>query len=238
MNKIIKPNVSPALPRPLNLILLVEDDASLGEILVETLQHQTFSVQWVTTVKEAKSILSEKKFSLVLLDVGLPDGNGFDLAEWMNKNTPTPILFLTALNSAENRLKGYELGAHEYIPKPFHQKELLIRIQKVLDTKRTTTHHMTVGNAVIDFDKMTVTRENQAPEYLQTRDFKLLKLLIDRAPKAVSRDEILNQLWGEDQFPTQRTIDNSIVRLRQSLGTQGAAAIRSVRGLGYQWNTE
>jgi DNA-binding response OmpR family regulator len=141
-------------------------------------------------------------------------------------------MFMTAASSAQNRLEGFEIGAEEFIPKPFHLKELFIRIRHVLDT-RNTRHVVPFGSKTIDLDAMAVVHDDGTREYPQPRDFRILRLLIEWAPRVVSRDEILDRVWGEDRFPAERTVDNAIVRLRHSLGDQ---AIRSVRGVGYQWS--
>ena len=126
-------------------------------------------------------------------------------------------------------------GLDEFIPKPFHLKELFIRIRRVLET-RATRHVVSLGRETIDLQAMAIVHEDGSREYPQSRDFQVLRLLIESAPRVVSRDEILDRVWGEDRFPTPRAVDNAIVRLRQLLGHAGAGAIRSVRGIGYQWS--
>jgi DNA-binding response OmpR family regulator len=219
-------------------LLLVEDDASLGETLQERLAKEGYSVRWVDTQKDAEKSFEAESFDLVILDVGLPDGSGFDLARKLPKVkkgcVPTPFLFITAMNTAEHRLEGYELGAEEFIPKPFHLKELLIRVRHVLET-HSSSHEVRINDCVIDLVARTVAKDGGENEFLQTRDFELLKLLIEAAPRVVSRDEILDAIWGEDKFPSQRTVDNAIVRLRQAIGDTDGGVIRSARGIGYQW---
>jgi DNA-binding response OmpR family regulator len=142
------------------------------------------------------------------------------------------------MNSAEHRLEGYEIGAEEYIPKPFHLKELLLRVRHVLETHDPGEHssnRIKVGDRVIEIEARAVTMPGGEREFLATRDFELLTQLIHSAPRVLSRDEILEKLWGEDHFPSNRTIDNAIVRLRQVLGDDEQKYIRSVRGVGYQW---
>lgn len=214
-------------------ILLVEDDLSLGETLNERLAKEGYEVLWVQTQKDAEQAALSRPFDLVLLDVGLPDGSGFDLARKIRKQTSMPIVFMTAMNTAEHRLEGYEIGAEEFIPKPFHLKELLLRVRHVLEN-HSAAHEVQVGGRTIDFDSQTIVSETGEREFLPAKDFQLLKLLVESAPKVVSRDDILNQLFGEDRFPNHRTVDNAVVRLRQALGGE-PEKIRSVRGIGYQW---
>lgn len=218
-------------------ILLVEDDVSLGETLTERLKKE-YDVSWGKSLAEAWSLFSKAKdFDLIILDVGLPDGTGFELAEKIKQLSPTLFLFLTAQADAESRLRGFELGAEEYIPKPFHLKELLIRVKHVLEA-HVPTREIQLENSVIDFTKMSVQRKSGPIEYPPVTDMKILQLLVEKSPRVLSRDEIMNEIWGVDKNPSHRTIDNIIVRLRQLLGDDGEKHIRSVRGVGYQWSTE
>jgi len=213
-------------------ILLVEDDSSLGATLRERLQKEGYSVSWARSKAEAQEESTKQAFDLYIFDVGLPDGNGFELAQLLPHK---PLVFLTAQGDAESRLKGYDLGAEEYIPKPFHLRELLMRIRHVLDNHMPSSV-LQIGDITINFDSFTFERAGRQ-ESMQSKDLSLLKLLIQRSPRVVSRDEALNLLWGEDRFPSNRTVDNSILRLRTALGEAGAS-IESVRGVGYRWNAE
>lgn len=215
-------------------ILLVEDDLGLGETLRERLMKEKYVVDWCQSLKEAEAFFQQKKYNLVILDLGLPDGSGFTLAKMIQQQRATPMVFMTAMNTAENRLEGYELGAEEFIPKPFHLKELLMRVKHVLDNHAERDSLM-IHQKRIQFAAQMIVHEDGREEVLAKRDFDLLKLLIQSSPKILSRDEILNRLWGEDKFPSHRTVDNTIVRLRQALGDSNAEMIRSIRGVGYQW---
>ncbi|HEY8270474.1 MAG TPA: response regulator transcription factor [Pseudobdellovibrionaceae bacterium] len=216
-------------------ILLVEDDTSLGETLKERLSKD-YQVLWAQSVRAAKETLRlEGNLDLVILDIGLPDGLGFEVAEYIKAQNMHPLfIFLTAQADAEARLKGFELGAEEFIPKPFHLKELLLRVKHVLDL-HAPQEEIVIEGVVINFTSLSVKRPNGQIEYPPMTDIKILQLLIDRAPHVVSRDEIINEVWGLDKNPSHRTVDNTIVRLRQLIGENGEAYIRSVRGVGYQW---
>lgn len=215
-------------------ILLVEDDKSLGTTLKERLEKEFVSVLWARTQKDAETLFIENQFDLVVLDVGLPDGDGFELARWIRTRSPVPFIFVTAQGSAEERLRGYELGAEEYIPKPFHLKEFLLRIGHVLKT-HTPIQVLKVADVSIDLTAMCIETADGKKELLPQKDFLVLKKLITHSPKVLSRDEILDQVWGEESFPSTRSVDNAILRLRQNLGHQASSWIRSVRGVGYQW---
>lgn len=213
-------------------VLLIEDDASLGQTLAERLGKDGLAVTWARSVREARGAFAAGPWDLAIVDVKLPDGSGFGLARELRGRSTAPIMFMTALNSAENRLEGFEIGADEYLPKPFHLKEFMLRVRHVLGRHRAS-HVVQAGASEIDFGAMTVTRGTSRVQ-LQARDCQVLKMLIDAAPRVVARAEILDRVWGEHRFPTPRGVDNAIVRLRQALDDDDRM-IRSVRGVGYQW---
>ncbi|MBY0497583.1 MAG: response regulator transcription factor [Cyanobacteria bacterium] len=217
----------------MSCVLLVEDDRSLGKTLAERLAKEGIDVEWVETLAAGRAAAGQP-WDLAIVDAMLPDGSGFDLAPEIRRRSLTPIMFMTALNSAESRLRGFELGADEYLPKPFHLKEFMLRVRHVLQTQppRRLTR---IGGVSIDWDAMAVDRADDERVFLQVRDCRVLQLLIDAAPRAIDRSEILDRVWGETEFPSQRTVDNAIVRLRQALGDADGSWIRSVRGIGYQW---
>ncbi len=215
-------------------LLLVEDDRSLGATLHERLLREQYDVAWVETKQRALKKLDEGLWDLVILDIGLPDGSGFELARHIKQSTSVPIMFMTALSTAEHRLEGFEIGAEEFVPKPFHLKELLLRVKHVLD-RYPVRHQISCNGRVVELESRVIVQPDGRREHPAARDFDLLQLLISGSPGVISRNQILDVLWGEDKFLNQRTIDNMIVRLRQSLGDTNSSFIRSVRGVGYQW---
>ncbi len=222
-------------------LLLVEDDESLGATLQERLAKEGYAAEWARDLASARAKAKHSTFDLVVLDVGLPDGTGLEFAQELRAASNVPFIFVTARNSAEDRLLGYEIGAEEYIPKPFHLKELLLRVRHVLDNHPIESssprgeRKFIVFGRTIDLDAMAVEAADGKREFLAARDHRLLEFLIQSSPKVVSRDEILNEVWGEEKFPSSRTVDNAIVRLRQALGDREGTVIRSVRSVGYQW---
>lgn len=214
-------------------LLLVEDDVSLGQILEERLSED-YQISWARTAFEALRLVQEKRdYHLIILDVGLPDINGFELAKKIKPITHAPFLFLTAQSDAESRLKGYQMGAEEFIPKPFHLKELLIRIEHVIK------NHPVIDETLIDgvkfsFTKFQIEFSPQQIVTLGSSDMKILELLINKSPKVLDRDEIMSSVWGADSEMSHRSIDNIIVKLRSILGHLGDR-IKTVRGQGYQW---
>ncbi|MEO0337186.1 MAG: response regulator transcription factor, partial [Pseudomonadota bacterium] len=201
-------------------ILIVEDDEILGETLFERVQKEGHKVYWAQSRSEAEVILKDKALDLLILDVGLPDGSGFDLAEVVKATNDTPIIFLTAQASAEDRLKGFELGAEEFIPKPFHLKELLMRVKHVLKD-HVSQRRLKIAGVEIDFDVRSVTAPGGPTHFLGQKEYDVLWMLVERAPVTISRDEFLDHAWRDSSNPSHRTVDNLIVNLRQALGPAG-----------------
>ncbi len=218
-------------------LLLVEDDRSLGATLKDRLALEGYRVQWVETRQRALKKLSEGLWDLLILDVGLPDGSGFELAREVKAHSSLPIMFITAMGTAENRLEGFEIGAEEFIPKPFHLRELLLRVRHVFE-KHPVRRQVSCNGRTIELDSRTIIQPDGQREHPPARDFELLELLISSAPRVVSRNQIIDTLWGEDKLGNQRTVDNMIVHLRQSLGDADSKFIRAVRGVGYQWSSD
>ena len=216
-------------------ILLVEDDPSLGLTLSERLSEEGHLLHWARTRAEALNILAQHSLDLCLLDIGLPDGSGLGIAREIKARGDTAVIFLTAMNSAEYRLEGFEIGAEDYIPKPFHFKELKLRIERVLQ-KSSSAQFIKSASITLDLARRAVLLPNASEETPASRDFDLLRLLVEFSPRVVSRDEIYRRLWSrDDERSSLRTIDNVILRLRTMLKKGGADPIRSVRGVGYQW---
>lgn len=218
-------------------LLILEDDISIGTSLVSQLRQEGFEVHLSPTVAEFKN-QSLKGVRAFILDVGLPDGSGFDVVPLIRAQSKAPIVLMTALNSAENRLRGFELGAHEFIPKPFLFKELLLRLRHVLDEAPPQRQSLQLPQGTLDLEKMSFESRSGEISFFAVKDFRVLQMLIRESPKPVSRDQILDHVWGEDKFPSQRTIDNVIVRIRQLIGDESGEIIRSIRGFGYQWILE
>jgi DNA-binding response OmpR family regulator len=218
-------------------VLLVEDDVSLGRTLESRLVNEGVDVTWVQTVAAAEAAIATSRWDLAIVDVKLPDGSGFGLARRVKRGSLTPVMFMTALNSAENRLEGFEIGADEYLPKPFHLKEFILRVRHVLATQRVP-ELIEVRGRQIDLAALSVTAPDGQRSFLQVRDGRVLRMLIAAAPSVVGRAELVDRVWGREQEPSPRAIDNAVVRLRQALHDDDGQLIRSVRGMGYQWAPE
>jgi two-component system, OmpR family, alkaline phosphatase synthesis response regulator PhoP len=223
-------------------LLLVEDERNVAETLAERLRTEGFTVKRADSVASARRAIAEEPVELALLDVGLPDGSGFELARVLRERAPgTAIIFLTAHASAEDRIRGLELGADDYVGKPFHFRELLLRIQNCLKRAQDLARvpgeirgQVRIGRALVDFERFSATADG-ASVALTHKECAVLRLLAERVGKAVSRDEILDRAWSADEFPTSRTVDNFIVRLRKLVELDAAdpRVIRSIRGVGY-----
>jgi len=213
-------------------ILLVEDDASLQEVIKEQLGEAGYEVFAASTKAEAIQLIRTHIFNLAIIDVGLPDGSGFGIPPELNGKNSVPFIFLTAMNSAEYRLEGYELGAADYMPKPFHMRELLLRIKKAIGSSEESEKILLHG-IELDLLAKNFNLKNGGEVAPAVKDFDLLLFLVQNRMRIVSRQELLEEVFDDDTHP--RTIDNAIVRLRQHLSGLGEDRIRSVRGVGYQW---
>ena len=222
-------------------ILFLEDEKNIGATLTERLQEEYSDVTWAATVAEAELQLEKRSFDLALLDIGLPDGSGFDVAESIRRAYPaTAVVFLTAMGAPDDRIRGLEMGAEDYVVKPFHLQELLLRIRNVLKrTNRIKEHNnnsvVRMGMASIDFERFSATVNGTATT-LTHKECLLLQLLHEKRGQVVSRDEILDGVWPEGEFPSQRTVDNFIVKIRRLIDGLNANErfITSIRSVGYR----
>ena len=226
-------------------ILMVEDEVNLQQTLSERLTDEGYELAVAGNVQQAKKLLSNEFFHLAILDVGLPDGTGFDIArEIRNQHLDMAIVFLTAFGAPEQRILGLELGAEDYIVKPFHFRELLLRIQNAL--KRTayqakdadvTEQDLVIGNTRVDLRAFTIERDGEKGS-LSAKEAALLRLLYRKKGQVVSREEILERVWGDDGQITSRTVDNFISGLRKRFGDQQRdnQIFQNVRGVGYRLN--
>ena len=222
----------------------MEDEINVGSTLSERLRADGMEVEWVKSVEEAELQSKQKRFDLAILDVGLPDGTGFQVAERLKKSDrATALLFLTAYGAPEDRVRGLELGAEDYITKPFHLRELLLRVHNALKRARYLKSELhnaaAIGKAEFFFDRFEV-KVNSETLPLSHKECALMKYLVERRGSVVSRDELIAEIWNEGDYPTTRTIDNFILRLRKWIEVEpdDPKWIRSVRGVGYQLENE
>ena len=202
-------------------ILVIEDDQSLLETLTSLLEAENFKVISTMDGEEGFQLASREKIDLIILDVGLPSLGGLEVCKGLRaKNVITPIIMLTGEKKEEiDKVLGLEFGADDYMIKPFGAKELLARIKAVLRRFQPETGEVeeySFGDVHINFKKQTASK-GEEELYLTAKEFGLLKLLISHEGEVVSRDLILNEVWGYDKFPTTRTVDTFIHHLRQKI---------------------
>jgi two-component system alkaline phosphatase synthesis response regulator PhoP len=226
-------------------ILLVEDELSLAEGIKLNLEMEGLACTWIPRGDEALKRILAEPYDLVLLDVMLPGMDGFSVCERVRaaKNF-TPILFLTAKNSEDDRVHGFETGGDDYLGKPFQVRELLTRVRAILRREawyknRTLGSRQSFGAHWVDFDNFCGEGPG-GPFQLGVKECMILKLLMEKAGQVVSRQEILDKVWGEDSYPTTRTVDNFIVRLRRSMEEDAHHPrwIHTIRSVGYQFDPE
>jgi len=224
---------------PSKTILLVEDDPSLAMGLVDALEFEGFAVVHASRGSEAVELARLRAPDCILLDLMLPDLNGYQVCERIRRHDPsTPIVMLTARSQEADKIRGLDVGADDYVTKPFSIGELLARIRAVL--RRTSRpgageQAFVIGEASIDPVAHTLLRGEHA-EQLSFYEVELLKLLYERKGQPVSRDEILKRVLGIDGNPSNRTVDNFVVKLRKKIEQEPAQPrhILTVYGLGYK----
>lgn len=211
-------------------ILLVEDNDILAKGLIYSLNQKEYEVKYVTNVKETINFLNNEKINLIILDISLPDGNGFTLYEKEIKNKNIPTIFLTAKDDEDDIVKGLELGAEDYITKPFSTRELIARIKKILSKEKKNTI-VKIENISFDIDKMIVYK-NQEEIKLTSLELKILHLLFINLNKAVTRDYIIEKIWewtGNDV--NDNTVTVYLKRIREKLDSD---IIKTIKGIGYR----
>jgi DNA-binding response OmpR family regulator len=229
-----------------NKILLVEDEETLAVGLEFNLTEEGYTVTWAKDGKVALEIFNSQEFDLIILDIMLPYINGFEVAKRVRKKSPQmPILILSARSGVEDRVKGLELGADDYLPKPFHLQELLLRIKGMLKRKMWYKDATSVqpvysfGDNKINFENLECKTKDSHLRLTQ-QEAMVLKYLIDNKGKIVSRKELIENVWHMNPEIETRTVDNFIVRLRKYFETDPSDPVyfKSIRGAGYMFNEE
>jgi two-component system alkaline phosphatase synthesis response regulator PhoP len=224
-------------------ILLVEDEEHLRDTIKLNLELEGYTVVATGDGLDALNTIREGRFNLVILDIMIPTMNGFDVSERIRlENRDTPILVVSAKNSSEDRVKGLKLGANDYLTKPFNLEELLLRVGILIKSglkgtdKEKELYKYRFGDNEVDFSTFTVTNSKGSFQ-ITKRETMLLKLLIEKKDQVVSREQILEKVWGYDVFPSTRTIDNFILAFRKyfELDAKNPKHLHSVRGVGYKF---
>jgi len=221
-------------------ILIVEDDPSIGRGLWQNLKFEGYSVQVATDGESGLRLAVDNKPDLILLDVMLPRLNGFEvLRELRRLEIAVPVIMLTAKGEEVDKVRGLDLGADDYMTKPFSLAELLARVRTALRRKRQLegkVERACFGAVEVDFVARTVTLGGK-PVAMTTRELDLLRLFITCAGQALAREEIVRRVWGYDYGGTDRTLDNFVSRLRQKLepDQDRPRFFQTVRGIGYRF---
>ena len=225
-------------------ILLVEDEENLLEALKLNLELEGYEVTCANNGALALKKVEEEYYDLILLDVMLPEVDGFDVCETIRlNNIDTPILMLSARSGSADRVAGLKRGADDYLTKPFNLEELLLRVDKLIEKNRKLQEktplgdHYAFGGNSIDFKAQTATNAKGELISLSKKEIMLLKLMIEYRNEVVSREKILQAVWGYQVFPTTRTIDNFILNFRKYFETDPREPrhFHSVRGVGYKF---
>ena len=214
-------------------ILVVDDEPNIADLIELYLQREGFRVVKAATGESGVRAVAEHRPRLVVLDVGLPDIDGLEVCRRLRQLSTIPVIFLTARDSEVDRVVGLELGADDYVIKPFSPPELVARVKAVL--RRTDgaagTEIIQIGDATIDVGRREVRVRDEVIAFT-TREFALLQFLAERPGLALSRQQILDGVWGYDWFGDARTVDVHLAQIRKKL--DGAVRIDTVRGVGYR----
>ena len=221
-------------------ILIIEDEPDIRKTLEYNISREGYEVISASSLSEARQNLESSSFSLLLLDLMLPDGSGLDLFRELKQDkskSSMPVIILTAKDDEVDKVVGFELGADDYVTKPFSVRELILRVKAVLKRGVSKSDNVEVqrqfGELKIDVDSHEVF-VNDEPISLTALEFKLLRQLVDRRGRVQSRDQLLSDVWGYSSDVTTRTVDTHIKRLREKLGDMGKY-IQTIRGVGYKF---
>ena len=219
-------------------ILVIDDDAKLNRLLVEYLGNFGYTVLTETHPEDGLKLLKLEAPDLVILDIMLPDMDGFEVCRKIRKDSSIPVIMLTARGEVTDRIVGLELGADDYLPKPFEPRELVARIQTVLRRGReeNKSEVKRFGPLTVDFNKHTVNL-NEKPVELTTAEFEILSLFIRKSAKVLNRDQILDHIRGIEWDAFNRSVDVLISRLRQKLeeNPKQPRFIKTIWGTGYMF---
>jgi two-component system, OmpR family, response regulator RegX3 len=224
-------------------VLVIEDERPIAEPLADALRREGFDVQLARTAADGLEAFSTRAPDIVLLDVMLPDGDGRDVLRQIRRGSRVPVLMVSARGEEMDRVLGLELGADDYVTKPFSAAELVARIRAVL--RRSAAQPLEVasgllqsGDVAMNLDTRTVTREGESVD-LTFKEFELLRVLLGSAGRLVKRDDLVSEVWDPNWFGSTKTLDVHVSSLRKKLGDDPAAPryIHTVRGVGFRFSS-
>lgn len=210
-------------------VLLVEDNLSIAKGLIYAFKQNEYEVNYAQNIKEAENMLKAEKYSIIILDIMLPDGNGFKLYEKIKQDYFTPCIFLTARDDEDDIVKGIELGAEDYVTKPFSTRELIARMNKIL--LKGKNNKIKVKDITLDLDKLVVYKNDQIIN-LTALEIKLLTLLFTNIGKVIKREYIIEKIWDWTRNDVNdNTVSVYIKRIREKLDSD---IIVTIKGIGYR----
>ncbi len=228
----------------MSLILVIEDDPAILRGLADNLKYESYDVATANAGDIGLAMVRDRKPDAVILDLMLPKLSGYEICRKLRaEGNQTPILMLTARGEEADRVLGLDLGADDYVTKPFSVREVLARVRALLRRaqpgKPAAPDELRIGDVHVDFRSYEATRAGE-PLELTRKEFGVLRFLASRAGEVITRDELLNEVWGYENYPTTRTVDNHIASLRAKIERDPAAPeyLRTVHGVGYKFVTK
>jgi two-component system, OmpR family, alkaline phosphatase synthesis response regulator PhoP len=226
-------------------VLIVEDEASLADVLADNLRDEGLTVSTAGDGAAGERLWTDERPDLVVLDVMLPQLDGFTLCERMrDAGYDTPVLYLSARGEPDDRVHGLRSGGDDYLPKPFHLPEFLLRVKALLRRRGWSKEAPRAGfhfsGHFVDYRSWTAELADGRHEPLGEREFRIFRVLAERRGEVVSRDDILDAVWGDDAFPSSRTVDNFVLRLRKLFEPDPSAPryFHTVWGVGYRFTPD
>ncbi|MDO4541769.1 MAG: response regulator transcription factor [Bacillota bacterium] len=218
-------------------ILIVEDDKALSQGIVLSLKEDNYIFRQCADIASANVALEEREWDLVILDIGLPDGNGLELCRKVRRTKSTPVLFLTANDAEYDEVAGFEAGGDDYITKPFSLAVFRARVKALL--RRNAGGTVTTGDLTLNFKDMIFTKEGQDLSLSRTEQ-RLLRLLVENPGRTLTRDMLLDRVWDMGEFVDENTLSVAVSRLRTKVedDPKNPYYIQTVYGIGYRWRRD
>lgn len=217
-------------------ILVVDDEEYIRDVIIEYLNNEGYLTSQAEDGLEAKELLENEKFDLMILDIMMPDMDGFTLLEELNNSKKVPTIILSARGEEIDKLTGFDKGIDDYLCKPFSPKELVARVKAILNRVSTKKENYRYKDLFVNFLEHTVMIKDEEI-YLTPKEFELLEYFIQNRKIAINREKLLKYIWGYDFFGDDRTVDTHIKMLRNHLG-EYRDLVETVRGIGYRFNDE
>jgi two-component system OmpR family response regulator len=217
-------------------VLVVDDEPSIVDAISMTLRHQGYSVEAAETGKDALAMVTKWRPDVIVLDVMLPDVDGFEVARRLSaENEPVPILFLSALDNTEDKVRGLTIGGYDYVTKPFSLEELIARLRNILrrvGALRDEPRRLRFADLELDEDTLEISRAGETIELTGT-ELRLLRYLMLNPRRVLTREQLLDHVWGYDFDGYPRVLETYISYLRKKIDVQGTPLLHTVRGVGY-----